>query len=70
MKNTEENVAWLNMEPADELRRIYQKQAKLSIDALLSAATSSTDPNVRGHLMAYRAWQAAYQELGKTNGTD
>ncbi len=70
MKNTDDNVLWLSHPAADELRVIYQKNAKLSIEALLSAAMESTDAKVRGHVMAYRTWQAAYGELGKKNESD
>jgi hypothetical protein len=63
MKKTDEQVQWLSSLAATELRKHYAAQAKLSVNALLAAAVESTDPKVRGHVMAYMTWQAAHKEL-------
>lgn len=63
MKKSDEQVAWLNSLAAMELRKHYATQAKLSVDAMMSAAMESTDPKVRGHVMAYMTWKAAHKEL-------
>lgn len=72
-KMTDEQKAWLMSEGASRLRGFYNQQATLSVNALISAAMSSTDPNVKGHAMAYATWKAAISQLDlpkDNNGSD
>lgn len=69
MKNTEANRNWLSTGSALELRKLYEKQATMEINALISAAMKSTDPEVRMHATAYATWKTALNEL-ETKGND
>jgi len=69
-KLTDEQKAWLMSEGAARLRGYYSKQATLSVNELITKAMSSTDPEVRGHAMAYATWKAAHKELEIPNESE
>lgn len=69
-KLTDDQKAWLLSEGAARLRGEYSKQATMSVNELLSVAMNSTDPNVRGHALAYATWKKALKELELPNGSE
>ena len=69
-KLSDEEHEWLHSPYSVFLRKHFDGQRELALQALIGAAAASTDPQVRHHAASYLAWKAAVKEMTTTHESD